>query len=112
MIYGKGAGSAIAVSFARNGCLSLYLGDSTWDGLLATRNAVREAVPSAHVYLEEFQQSSEEEVDSFFAKVATTLPRIDFAVNVVSQPQEPSSNLSVPTFDRNFHVYQRGVCKA
>lgn len=107
-----GTGLSTALKFAEHGCDQVYLGDNTLETLEDCRNTIQKQYPSVKVHIQEFDRSEEEAVDKFFSKVTATLKRIDFAVNVVSQAQEPElpTEHSIPGFDRNFRVYQRGVC--
>lgn len=92
----------------------MYLGDGSSEGLQAIRDHMRKSHPATQVHIGTLDTSSEEAVDEFFSKVTTTLGRIDFAVNVCSQAQVQASAVpvghDVDGFDRNYRVYQRGVC--
>lgn len=103
--------SSIALAFAEHGCEQIYLGDSSLGGLEASRNAIKKRYPSVQVQIQAFDRSNEESVDEFISNAADYLKRIDYAVNVVSQAQESDlpKEHSIEGFDRNFHIYQRGV---
>ena len=107
----SGTGSSVALAFAKCGCQQIYLGDTTSDELQACRDSISKLYPSTQVHVQEFDRSNEESVDQFFKKACETLQRIDFAVNVVSQAQDSDvpTGLSIDGFDRNYHIYQRGV---
>lgn len=103
--------SSIALAFAEHGCEQIYLGDNTLGALEASRNAIKKRYPSVQVHIQAFDRSNEDSVDQFILKTAECLKRIDYAVNVVSQAQESDlpREHSVEGFDRNYHIYQRGV---
>lgn len=104
-------GSSVALAFAEHGCEQIYLGDSTLEGLEASRSAIMKRYPSVQVDVQAFDRSDEDSVDNFMSKAAEVLKRIDYAVNVASQAQESDlpKEHSVEGFDRNFRIYQRGV---
>jgi NAD(P)-dependent dehydrogenase (short-subunit alcohol dehydrogenase family) len=108
---GLDVGVATILLFARSGCEHIFIGDSDVARLEKTRALAISQHPSVQVHLKAFDRSSEYGVEKFFAAVADSLGRIDFAVNVVSQAQDTATvtGLSVEKYDRCYLNSQRGV---
>jgi NAD(P)-dependent dehydrogenase (short-subunit alcohol dehydrogenase family) len=81
------------------------------DDVQAVREDIEKQYPSTSVHVYAFDRSSEVSVNSFIQEVANTTGRIDFAINVVSQPQPSTMPIGhdIEQFDKDFKLYQRGV---
>lgn len=104
-------GLAIAIAFAQSGCGRFLLADGKPEALDARREEILAGYPLAKVHVVPFDRSDEADVDRLIVIAALHLPRIDFAVNVISQTEGAGSRtgLSVELYDEHFAIYQRGV---
>ncbi|OCT45436.1 hypothetical protein CLCR_06439 [Cladophialophora carrionii] len=103
--------SVIPCLFAQYGCQQIFLGDSQLRNLDECRRKILAAHPSVQVLVKEFDRSDEADVDAFFTAVVQSFTRIDFAVNLVCQDQNPRAtvDISAEDYTRSYTVYQRGV---
>lgn len=106
-----GIGRATALTFARDGCVRLMLGDDDFEKLKETKSLISSTYPGARVEIASLDISDEAGVDNFFAQAVKLYGRIDFAANVASIVPSPSPThkLTGADFDRVFKFNQRGV---
>lgn len=106
-----GIGRATSIAFARDGCVKLYLGDLSLDGLKETRSLIKSNHPDAEVEIAHVDISDEALVNSFYQSAAERFGRVDFAANIAGYAHNasPIATLDSKMYDLSYKVNQRGV---
>jgi NAD(P)-dependent dehydrogenase (short-subunit alcohol dehydrogenase family) len=106
-----GIGRSTALSFARDGCVKLHLGDLNTNGLEETRKLIKVDYPNAVIHVARVDISDEQSVQDFYDGAITNFGRIDFAANVAGYAHAATEVTAIDEtmYELSYKVNQRGV---
>ncbi|TVY24862.1 putative oxidoreductase [Lachnellula hyalina] len=107
----SGIGRETARVFARDGCIRLFLGDLSIDGLSETKNWILSEHPTANIEVAVVNIADEEAVEKFVQGAVTAFGHIDFAVNAAGFAHKAASvvDLSDGDWEKSYKVNLRGT---